>query len=371
MEAKISRKKFIRNAASYAAGISAGAAGLTLLSADKTRAEAQTYEWPWAYQKLDPEDVRVLGHDSFWQGACSFGAFNAIIKSLQDNVGEPFTLIPPQIMIYGHGGASGWGTICGALNGASAAICLVHDKETADKLINELIGWYTQAELPSEKSNEYAVNHVFNDNQYDKELPRNYCGSPLCHASITEWVQHAGYKVHDLERKERCARLAGDVAAYAVELLNQEYDNQFAPLYVPPETIAGCMSCHGNGFMDNVASKMECTQCHGDPHATTPVEQMAGMVHSFQLEQNYPNPFNPRTNLQFSLPKPEKVHLAIYDIRGRLIRTLVDHELYSSGMYTMNWDGKDNFGNKVAGGIYFTKIQAGKFAATKKMTMIK
>jgi hypothetical protein len=134
--------------------------------------------------------------------------------------------------------------------------------------------------------------------------------------------------------------------------------------------IAGCMACHGSAFISNVNAKMECMQCHGDPHATTAVKQMDESAGSFQLHQNYPNPFNPATSIQFSLPQTEKVHLAIYDIRGRLVRTLVDHELYSQGWYTLNWDGRDNLGQKVASGIYFTKLQAGKFAATRKMTLV-
>jgi hypothetical protein len=371
MSQSLTRKEFITSAAKYAAGISAGVAGLSLLSAEKTRAGAEEFTWPWPYQKLDPEHVRVLGHDSFWEKACSYAAFKAIIHALAEKVGEPFTLIPPEIMIYGHGGAAGWGTICGALNGASAAICLVADKETSDKLINELIGWYTQTEFPTDKSNEYAVNHVFADQRYDQALPKSVCGSPLCHPSVTEWCIASGFKVSDIARKERCARLAGDVAAYAVELLNQHFDSVFTPIYVPPESIAACMSCHGASFQNNVAAKMECMQCHGDPHVTSAVEQMPGMPASFSLEQNFPNPFNPGTSIQFSIANSEKVDLAIYDIRGRLVRTLIDHELYSPGYYTVSWDGTDNHGQRVASGVYFTKMQAGKYVATRKMSMVK
>ncbi len=369
----MTRKEFIESAAKVATGVVAGAAGLSMVSGSKASArESTTPDWPWPYAKLDPEAVRIAGHDNYWNGkACSAGAFGAILQGLQDAIGEPFTNVPMELMLFGHGGAAGWGTICGALNGAGAAISLVSDKATADKLINELIGWYTQTQFPSDKSNEYAVNHVFADNRCDIALPQNVCGSPLCHPSVTEWCIHSNYKVSDLERKERCARLAGDVAAYSVELLNQEYDSQFSPVYVPPESIAACMSCHGTAFQNNVAAKQECVQCHGDPHATTSVEQIGEVPAAFQLQQNYPNPFNPSTNIRFSLPQLEKVHLAIYDIRGRLVRTLVDHDLYSPGLYSLAWDGLDNHGQRAASGIYFTKMQAGKFVATQKMTLVK
>jgi hypothetical protein len=367
MSQHISRKEFLRDGAKLVVGASVGVAGLSLASAKET-----SQNWPWPYQSLDPDHVRILGHDSFWQEGkgCCYGAFNGIIQALAEKVGEPYTSFPTELMIYGHGGAVGWGTLCGALNGAAAAICLVVDKATSDKLINELIGWYTQTEFPTEASNDFAVNHRYTDQRYDQPLAKSVCGSPLCHVSVTEWCIAAGFKAGSTERKERCARLTGDVVAYAVELLNKEIAGQFTPIYVPPASIAGCMACHGSAFISNVNAKMECMQCHGDPHASTAVKQMEESAGSFQLHQNYPNPFNPATSIQFALPQPEKVHLAIYDLRGRLVRTLVDHELHSQGWYTLSWDGRDNVGQKAASGIYFTKFQAGKFAATKKMTLV-
>jgi len=371
MKNEVSRREFLANSTRYAAGIATGIAGLKLLEPESALGQS-TWTWPWPYAAVDPEQARILGHDLFWSGkACSAGAFGAILTQLQSTVGEPFTLIPMEVLLFGHGGAAGWGTICGALNGAAAMISLVCDKPTSDQLINELIGWYTQTEFPTDISNQYAVNHVFGNNQCDIELPQNLCGSPLCHISVTEWCLFAGYKVGDIERKERCGRIAGDVAAYAVKILNDNLAGQFTPQYVPPASIAGCMSCHGSGFMDNVAAKMECMQCHGDPHSPNAIQQISPAPKDFKLSQNYPNPFNPATKIEFSLPKSENVNLSVYDIRGRLVKTLLDERAYTPGTYVMDWDGTDNFGKQVANGIYFYKIQAGKFAQTKKMTLVK
>ncbi len=91
----------------------------------------------------------------------------------------------------------------------------------------------------------------------------------------------------------------------------------------------------------------------------------------FSLKQNYPNPFNPGTNIQFSIVTSEKVDLAIYDVRGQWVRTLVDHELRSPGEYTVSWDGTDNHGQRVASGIYFTRMQAGTNVTSLKMSMVK
>lgn len=368
MSQLISRQEFLRDSAKLVVGASVGVAGLSLASAKET-----SPNWPWPYQTLDPDKVRIFAHDAYWQDGkgCSYGAFHGIIQALRETIGEPYISLPTELMIYGHGGAVGWGTLCGALNGAAGAICLVVNKTASDKLINELIGWYTQTEFPTDASNDFAVNHRYTDQRYDQPLAKSVCGSPLCHVSVTEWCNATKFKVGDVERKERCARLTGDVAAYAVELLNKEIAGQFTPIYVPPASIAGCMACHGSAFISNVNAKMECMQCHGDPHATTAVKQMEESAGSFQLHQNYPNPFNPSTSIQFSLPQTEKVHLAIYDLRGRLIRTLVDHELYAAGSYSLQWDGRDNQGGVLATGVYFTKMRAGKYSATRKMTLIR
>lgn len=218
MKEKLSRKEFFQESAKYVVGIPAGIAGLQMLGNKEAKGETH-FSWPWPYTPLDMESARILGHDSFWSGkGCSYGAFHAIIELLRNAIGTPYTDLPSELMIYGHGGAVGWGTLCGALNGPAGAISLVCNKADSDMLIHDLVGWYTQTDFPSAISNQYAVNHVFNVNNYDQTLLQNQSGSPLCHVSVTEWCNAASFGVTDLERKERCARLTGDVAAQAVKI---------------------------------------------------------------------------------------------------------------------------------------------------------
>lgn len=91
---------------------------------------------------------------------------------------------------------------------------------------------------------------------------------------------------------------------------------------------------------------------------------------SFRLKQNYPNPFNPTTQIEFSLPSKDFVTLKVYDILGRNLRTLVEQNL-SAGEYRVEWDGSDNYGNQVASGVYFYRLESGRQIDTKKMVMIK
>jgi hypothetical protein len=88
----------------------------------------------------------------------------------------------------------------------------------------------------------------------------------------------------------------------------------------------------------------------------------------FSLRQNYPNPFNPETTIEFTLPRPEKVRVIIYDMRGNLVRTLLDGAQKSPGQYRLNWNGLDDRGKPVSSGVYFYRIQTNSFTQTKKMT---
>jgi hypothetical protein len=262
MKKKVSRKEFLVIAGKCAAGASVGIAGLSLMSDKNGRAEAAPVPWPWPYTKLDPEIIRKKAHQAYYDAGCGYGAFKGIVGTLQEVVGEPFTSIPTEMMMYGGGGGAGWGTLCGALNGAALAINLVCDRATATKLINELFGLYTITPFPSDTSNQLAQKHEFLVNKYDQPLKQTICGSPLCHTSVSTWCNEAGFKANAPERSERCARLTGDVAAKAVELLNKQFDGQFQATYTQPQSVTNCLSCHGTTMMNNVSAKMNCTQCH-------------------------------------------------------------------------------------------------------------
>ena len=99
-------------------------------------------------------------------------------------------------------------------------------------------------------------------------------------------------------------------------------------------------------------------------------ERDPGVPATFALSQNYPNPFNPVTTMNFDLPVKARVTITIYNVLGQRIRTLVDQDL-AAGRYTEEWNGSGDDGTKVASGIYFYKIEAGSFVATKKMMLLK
>ena len=77
----------------------------------------------------------------------------------------------------------------------------------------------------------------------------------------------------------------------------------------------------------------------------------------FRLRQNYPNPFNPSTTIVFDIPTSAQIHLEIYDVRGRRIRTLLN-SVKAAGVHRIKWDGKNEAGLPVASGIYVYHLRA-------------
>lgn len=272
MTEKLTRKELLTRSARCAAGVVVGGAAIDLLLRNKGVAAPVEAAWPWPYKELDVETVRILGHDLYYDsangGGCGYGAFGAIIQALKDAVGDPYTSLPPQLMYFAAGGAAGWGTLCGALNGAAAAISLVCDKATCNTLVSELIGWYTQTKLPSDLSNGYGAANAYGVNKISESLAENVSGSPLCHVSVSLWCAASGFTVSDPHRAERCARLVGDTAAYAVQILNDHFNSKFASGYVAPADVGICQSCHTSSATEapSTNGKMECVECHQSPH---------------------------------------------------------------------------------------------------------
>ncbi len=94
-------------------------------------------------------------------------------------------------------------------------------------------------------------------------------------------------------------------------------------------------------------------------------------VGSFKLQQNVPNPFNPSTSISYEVPVGGgQVALRVYDISGRLVRTLVDG-FETSGLRTVNWNGTDDQGRSVASGVYYYQLNAPTFSEKKKMVLLR
>jgi hypothetical protein len=94
-------------------------------------------------------------------------------------------------------------------------------------------------------------------------------------------------------------------------------------------------------------------------------------VTAFGLPPNVPNPFNPATMIRFAVPYGTHVQLCIFDAQGRLVRTLVDDWRNGPAEHRVTWNGTDDRGRVVAGGVYTCRIRASGFEQTRRMTLVK
>jgi hypothetical protein len=96
----------------------------------------------------------------------------------------------------------------------------------------------------------------------------------------------------------------------------------------------------------------------------------ADQPESFALVQNYPNPFNPTTVIPFQIAEASMVRLTVYDVTGRLVKTLLLEEL-QPGSYTAEWDGRDMQNRSVSSGLYIYRLEAGSYSQTMRMTLLR
>ena len=252
------RRNFLKNAGTYGAATGLGLTGGFGLG-NPARVNAQV-QHPFGYPEsgLNVARTRELGYAGFQgitladgtrHGGCAFGAFNAIIGQLAEEVGEPYTSIPVQMMDWAGAGVVGFGTLCGTLNGIAAAIGLICDGQDARAFVSDMMTWYSEASLPT---NLYAPTG---------ELPQSRADSNLCHVSLTHWCRASGFASGSPERVERCSRLSGDVAAKAVEMLN----TSALGLQRPAEKTV-CRACHYMGPSYAAGQfthgDMNCLTCH-------------------------------------------------------------------------------------------------------------
>ncbi|MDZ7332643.1 MAG: carboxypeptidase regulatory-like domain-containing protein [candidate division KSB1 bacterium] len=109
------------------------------------------------------------------------------------------------------------------------------------------------------------------------------------------------------------------------------------------------------------------------PMATTDVEQSTNSdtaPKEFELAQNYPNPFNPTTTIRYALPVGSHVTLKIYNLKGEVVKTLVNG-YQAAQNHQVVWNGDNDAGQRVAAGIYLYQLQAGNYRKTMRLILMK
>ena len=128
-------------------------------------------------------------------------------------------------------------------------------------------------------------------------------------------------------------------------------------------TVSSVMDASGNEITPNtgLAYRME----------TTGVESEFSGPAEFSLGQNYPNPFNPSTTIEYSVKTAGHVRLAIFNLRGEVVRVLVDQEVSAGQQVPVSWDGSNGYGQQVASGMYFYRLESGGDVQTRRMQLVR
>ena len=108
----------------------------------------------------------------------------------------------------------------------------------------------------------------------------------------------------------------------------------------------------------------------GDIYDDDPIHGFPPSVDVFALEAVYPNPSRAQTTVAFALPEQAEVTLAVYDIMGRRVAMLAQGTM-QAGRHTIEWDGRTQMGRRLASGLYLVRMQAGRFTAIHRLTLVR
>ena len=114
----------------------------------------------------------------------------------------------------------------------------------------------------------------------------------------------------------------------------------------------------------------ECGLTDLDPPVTFDLGDQAQEPTSFALGGSYPNPFTDQTTIAFTLPESASVRLAVYDVMGRRVASLVDQQM-SPGTHRVTWSGHAEDGRRLSSGTYFYRLRAGDFVTTRRLTILR
>lgn len=235
---QVTRREALIGAGKVAVGAAIVTAGASSLI---TPNKAFAAKFPWGYKKLDLQEVGEIAYNAWYGKFCCQSVVEGIIRPLQKSIGEPYASLPLDAFKWGHGGAVGWGTLCGTMTGAGIATGFIAGHE-GEAILNDVIAWYADTELPLYKP-AHPKATIKNVNQSD---------SPLCHISVGKWMKKEGVKFFSPERKDRCARITADVAMKTAALLNEWADGKYKPT-------------HGSNVKDHgITTQLNCMECHGD-----------------------------------------------------------------------------------------------------------
>lgn len=198
----------------------------------------------------------------------------------------------------------------------------------------------------------------------EPELP-GAASSPACHAysvlreegSIRiEWSMTAGAEGSEFSIQRSPASRRAYREIREIEAGPEELDFMFFDLSCVP----------GTAYRYRVVHRPAC----GEPCILFETARYVAAATPTALHPNRPNPFSVATELRFSVGERAKTSLAIYDVEGRLVRTLAN-STFEAGSYRATWNGRDDAGRPVTAGVYFCRLMAGEETISRKLILVR
>jgi len=188
-------------------------------------------------------------------------------------------------------------------------------------------------------------------------------------ASQLSFVGLVGGEAYDFYRSHVVDEASGSVRVGCIP------DLELKEVFAPGEHRVAELEFKVKGYAVGVEFGLDEVEVVGTSFAPLPVEWVAkpgvsNLPSEFALSQNYPNPFNPTTLIKYDLPVDCQVRLDVYNILGQKVVTLVDGP-QAPGYWRVRWNGRDGYGREMASGIYFYRLKAGRYAASRKLLLLK
>lgn len=199
-----------------------------------------------------------------------------------------------------------------------------------------------------------AGNRVYND--YDASPPTDTNYEQVV-KSVTSAVTGNFRAVLDGVSFKRLSRRDASVECVA--------DSAHIVAAVAAEVDAALDWIFGNGVFP--AAPYCLSGCSGPSDVGSPADDPTAVN---RLNQNTPNPFNPRTRITFSLAVDGPAKLVIYDVSGRVVKTLFDGPL-KAGRHESAWDGSNDLRQRVGSGVFWSQLSAGEYVSNRKMILLK
>jgi len=153
----------------------------------------------------------------------------------------------------------------------------------------------------------------------------------------------------------------------SMELVDAGTDNNVGSNWAVAVARGGTFT--GNGDLGTPGAANSVSGGAG-PAAMRSVEPMLSVPDVFELAPAAPNPFQSRTTFAFSLPERSRVSIRIFDIQGRQVATLVEGSV-EAGRHQASWDGRSDEGAFLSSGVFFVRMEAGDFARSRRIMMVR